>query len=297
MNPRHLHYFVTLAETGNFTRASQKLHIAQPALSIAIKKLEHQFDMQLFHRNELHHNERRVTLTSEGSVLLIHAQRILQQIDDARLAMAELKGLEKGEVKLGVPNMLGSYYFPEILMAFKSRYPNIKLTLVEAGSHSIRKKLLEGELDLGIVSSDQVEDELVSKHLFNSEITAVVGKHHRFSGKSVLTFDDFFQEELAMFKSGYFHREYIDAVCRKYDFSPRYAFETNLLPMILSTVRHEFAITALLKMVADYEDDVIPIPFAKPIKLDIAISWRKNGYLSIAERAFIDFLTTEVNSQ
>ncbi|AMO58079.1 LysR family transcriptional regulator [Endozoicomonas montiporae] len=292
MNPRHLHYFVTLAETKHFTRAAEKLHIAQPALSIAIKKLEHEFDLQLFRRNE-----RQVSLTSEGSVLLTHARRILQQIDGAKLAMAELKGLEKGEVKLGMPNMLGSYYFPEILIAFKRRYPNIRLTLVEAGSHSIRKKLCEGELDLGIISSDQMEEELLSKHLFSSEITAVVGRNHRFSNKSTLTFDEFFQEELAMFKSGYFHREYIDAVCKQYDFLPKYAFETNLLPMILSAVRHDFAITALLKMVADHEDDIVSIPFANPIRLDIAISWRKRGYLSVAERAFIEFLTTEINKK
>ena len=288
MNTRHLHYFVTLSETGNFTRAARHLHIAQPALSIAIKKLEQQFDLQLFHRNE-----RRVSLTSEGRVLLEHAQRILQQLDDAKLAMAELKGLEKGEVRLGVPSMLGSYYFPEILMAFKSRYPNIKLTMVEAGSHSIRKKLLTGELDLGIISSDQVEKELETEHLLSSEIMAVVGDEHPLSNKKVMTFDDFFAEELVMFKAGYFHREYIDAVCEKYGYEPKYAFETNLLPMILSIVRHDFGISALLKIVADYENGVVPIPFAKPIKLDIAIGWRKNGYLSIAERAFIDFLRAE----
>ena len=118
MNTRHLLYFSTLAQTGNFTQAAKQLHIAQPALSIAIKKLEHELDLQLFHRND-----RRITLTGEGTVLLEHARRVLQQIEDARLAMEELKGLEKGEVCLGVPGMLGSYYFPERFMAFKQRYP------------------------------------------------------------------------------------------------------------------------------------------------------------------------------
>ena len=93
-----------------------------------------------------------------------------------------------------------------------------------------------------------------------------------------------------MFKSGYFLREYIDQVCNKHSFEPKYAFETNLLPMILGLVRNDYAITALLEMVLNYEDELIPIPFAEPIKLDIAIGWRRNGYLSIAERAFVDFL-------
>ena len=106
MNTRLLRYFVKLVETENFTHAAKQLHIAQPALSVAIKKLEQHLDVPLFHRNE-----RKVTLTDEGKVLLEHARLILQQIDDATIAMAELKGLEKGEVKLGVPSMLGSYLF------------------------------------------------------------------------------------------------------------------------------------------------------------------------------------------
>lgn len=288
MNIRHLQYFVTLAETGNFTHAARQLHIAQPALSIAIKKLEHEFDVQLFHRNE-----RRITLTSEGQVLWQHALRILQYVADTRLAMSELKGLEKGEVRLGVPSMLGSYYFPEILMAFKNRYPNIKLTMVEAGSHSIRKKLLNGELDLGVISNEHAEEQLETRHLLHSEIVAVVGDGHRFCKKSTMTYEEFFQEELAIFKDGYFLRDHIDVVCEKYGYSPKYAFETNLLPMILSFVRRQYAITALIKMVTDYEAGMVAIPFKDPIKLEIAIGWRKNGYLSIAERTFLEFVTCE----
>ncbi|WP_164072502.1 LysR family transcriptional regulator, partial [Poseidonibacter lekithochrous] len=90
-----------------------------------IKKLEQQLELDLFHRNE-----RKITLTHEGEVLLQHAKIILQQLKDANIAMAELRGLEKGEVRLGVPSMLGSYFFPQILMGFKSRYPNLKLTMV-----------------------------------------------------------------------------------------------------------------------------------------------------------------------
>lgn len=117
MDVRQLKYFVTLAEIGNFTAAAKVLNIAQPALSIAIKKLETSLGLDLFHRNE-----RKITLTHEGEVLMPHARLVIQQLKDAEVAMAELRGLEKGEVRLGVPSMLGSYFFPEILMGFKSQY-------------------------------------------------------------------------------------------------------------------------------------------------------------------------------
>jgi len=285
MNTRLLTYFVKLVETENFTHAAKQLHIAQPALSVAIKKLEQQLDLPLFHRNE-----RKVTLTDEGKVLLEHARLILQQIDDANIAMAELKGLEKGEVKLGVPSMLGSYFFPEILMGFKSQYPNLKLTIIEAGTQSIRQMLLEGELDLGVIHNEAVPELLETSHLITSQMVAVVSEAHHLAGQSVIKFVDFFKEDLVMFKAGYFHREFIDEICEKYHFTPKISFETNLLPMMLNIVRHNFSISALLELVTEHEKGVIPIPFEEPVYLNIAMAWRKNGYLSLADRAFLEYV-------
>ena len=285
MDTRLLTYFTQLAATKNFTRAAEQLHIAQPALSVAIKKLEQQLDLTLFYRNE-----RKVTLTQEGEVLLIHAKQILQKIDDATLAMKELRGLEKGEVRLGVPSMLGSYFFPQILMGFKSHYPNLKLTIVEAGTQSIRQMLIDSELDLGVIINHNVPSSLHIEHLLRSQMVAVVSEQHDFVTKKSLSFEDFFGEELVAFKSGYFHREMLDHVCEQHNLTPKISFETNLLPMILQIVRHDFAITALLELVTDHEPHLIPIPFSDPIQLDLAMAWRKQGYLSLANKAFIEYV-------
>jgi len=285
MNTRLLTYFVKLVETENFTRAAEQLHIAQPALSVAIKKLEQQLDLPLFHRNE-----RKVTLTHEGEVLLEHARLILQQINDANIAMAELKGFEKGEVKLGVPSMLGSYFFPEILMAFKRKYPNLKLTIIEAGTQSIRQMLLDGELDLGVIHNENVPERLETEHLVTSQMVAVVSEQHPLASQPSIMFEDFFKEDLVMFKAGYFHREFIDEICEKYHFEPKISFETNLLPMMLNIVRHDFSISALLELVTEHEKGVVAIPFQEPVHLNIAMAWRKNGYLSLADRAFLEFV-------
>ncbi len=285
MDIRQLKYFVTLAEIGNFTAAAKQLNIAQPALSIAIKKLEASLELDLFHRNE-----RKITLTHEGEVLLPHARRVLQQLNDTEIAMAELRGLEKGEVRLGVPSMLGSYFFPEILMGFKSQYPNLKLTMVEGGAQSIRKMLIDGELDLGVIINHNVPEALATEHLLTSQMVAVVGEDHPFAPQASIDFKTFFAQELVMFKKGYFHREFIDRVCDSQQLQPRISFETNLLPMILNIVRRDFAISALLEMVTEHEHGVLPVPFEEPVYLDIAIAWRKQGYLSLADRAFKEYV-------
>ncbi|WP_139130560.1 LysR family transcriptional regulator, partial [Vibrio crassostreae] len=173
LESKPLRHFLAVAQFGNFTQAAKALHIAQPALSISIKKLEQTLELILFRRGD-----KSVTLTEEGKVLFEHAKRIAQQFDDAQLAMNELKGLEKGEVRLGAPSMMGSYFFPQVVMAFKSQYPNLKLTLIDAGTASIREMLLNGELDIGVINHENVPDDLETDHLLSSEMVAVVGKEH-----------------------------------------------------------------------------------------------------------------------
>lgn len=285
METRHLKYFVEVAQHQSFTHAASALHIAQPALSIAIKKFEQQLDVTLFRRDE-----RKVSLTHEGEVLLEHALRILRQLEDAQLAVDELKGLVKGEVRLGTPSMMGSYFFPEIIMAFKSYFPNLKMTMVEAGTQSIRKMLLNGELDIGVILNHDLPPDLEVDPLLSSQMVAVVGKEHELAEKKEIEFKEFFDHELVMFKPGYFHRDFIDNTCKEHKLTANISFETNLLPMILSIVKHEYAITALLELVTDHESEIRAIPFNPPVYLDLALAWRKEGYLSNADRTFIEFV-------
>ncbi len=173
MDTKHLKHFVAVAELKHFTQAAHELHIAQPALSMSIKKFEQQLGVELFRRHD-----RQVSLTDEGEVLYQHAKRILQHIDDARLAIDELRGLEKGEVRLGAPSMMGSYFFPQVLMAFKAHYPNLKITLVDAGTRSIRQMLLDGELDIGVIDGHDVPEDLETDYLSDEEMVAVVCPEH-----------------------------------------------------------------------------------------------------------------------
>lgn len=285
METRHLKHFVVVAELKHFTQAARALHIAQPALSMSIKKFEQQLGVELFRRGDRH-----VSLTNEGKVLYQHAKRVLQHIEDAKLAINELRGLEKGDVRLGAPSMMGSYFFPQILMGFKAHYPNLKITLIDAGTRSIRQMLLEGELDIGVIDGHDVPDDLETDYLSDEEMVAVVGAEHEMSAQSSICFEEFFDHELVMFKPGYFHRNFVEEKARLCNKDIKFSFETNLLPLILSVVKHEFAITALLKLVTDNESDLVAIPFEDPVHIRLSLAWRKNGYLSIADRAFIEFV-------
>ena len=134
MDLRQLRVFVEVARLGSFTRAAEHLHVAQPAVSLSIRKLEEGLDLTLLNRQE-----KRVTLTAEGEALLAHARRILEDCAAAEAEMAELRGLGSGEVRVGIPPMMSSYFFPLIIREFRRRYPKLRLSVNGEGAASIQR--------------------------------------------------------------------------------------------------------------------------------------------------------------
>lgn len=285
MDIKPLRYFQAIAEASSFTKAAEQLHVAQPAISMAIKKLEAELDLTLFHRHE-----RQISLTDEGKKLLLHSRRILRAIDDARLEMEELKGLTKGEVRVGIPSMLGSYYFPPILMAFRHRYPELDLSVIEGGTWQLQQMLERSELDLAIIVADVLPQELHARTFLREQMLVTVAKDHPLAQHAAVSYDDFFREELVMFKEGYFHRKVVDRLAARTECTPNISFETNLIPLIKAIVNQGFGISTLLGMVIEEDPDLIGLPFEEPVWLDLSIAWRRDGYLSRANQAFVDFL-------
>ena len=292
MDLKHLRYFKTVIESGGFSAAARRLHIAQPALSIAVRKLEQELELTLVHRGE-----RRLTPTAEGEVLLEHARKLLDLAEAAELEMRELRGLEKGEVRLGIPSMLGSYYFPPILMGFKHRFPDLRLSVYEQGTRRLQQMIHDGELDLGVVVADSPPEALETRLLTREEMVACVPVDHPFATHSSISMEDFFSQELVVFKPGYFLREFVDRSSDREGQVPRIAFETNLIALTKSIVRQGFGITTFLRMVLENEpaDGLVAIPFDEPVFLDLSLAWKRGGYLSRADRAFVDYMLDQTS--
>ncbi|MBT3026469.1 MAG: LysR family transcriptional regulator [Candidatus Thiodiazotropha sp. (ex Ctena orbiculata)] len=294
MDIRHLRYFMAICQHGGFTAAARQLHIAQPAISIAMRKLEAELNLTLLHRGE-----RQITPTIEGEVLLAHAKRILEMTEAAELEMEELRGLTKGEVRIGIPSMLGSYYFPPILMGFKHCYPELRLSVYEEGTRRLQEMIRVGELDLGVVVADAPPEDLETRLLTREEMVACVPEAHPLAPREKLSMEEFFSHELVVFKTGYFLREFIDRYSLSHELSPKIAFETNLIPLTKAIVRQGFGITTFLRMVIDQDaqEDLVAIPFDEPVFLDLSLAWKKGGYLSRANRAFVDYVLSETGNQ
>lgn len=285
MDIKPLRYFLAIAKSASFTRAAEQLNVAQPAVSMAIKKLETELGLTLLHRSD-----RKISLTDEGERLLLHAKKIVQATDDALLEMTELKGLNQGEVRVGIPSMLGSYYFPPILMAFRHRHPTINLKVIEGGTWQLQRMLEQGELDLSVIVAETLPEGLETHRLLKEEMRVTVAKDHPFSRLESVTPEAFFEEELVMFKEGYFHRRVVDKLAKAAGKDPKIGFETNLIPLIKSITQQGFGVSTLLSMVVENDAELISRPFNPPIWLDLGIAWRKGAYLSQANQAFLDFV-------
>lgn len=284
MDLRQLRFFTEIARTGNFTRAAERLRIAQPAVSVAIKRLEEELDLVLFNRHD-----KRVTLTAEGEVFLEHARGILDGIKAAELEMADLHGLNKGEVRIGIPPMLSAYFFPSILCDFARRYPHLHLSVSGEGAWRIQQMISQGELDMGVIAGRNVPDTLEARHFLREEVVVCVPADHPFARQSVVTFAEFVREPLVFYKEGYYLRELILDVI-KGSGSPRIVFETNLFTLVKSLVRGGMGIATFLRMVVAADDDLIAVPFDPPLYLDLVIAWKRSAYLSRPNSAFVDFL-------
>lgn len=285
MDLRQLRVFAEVAQQQSFTRAAESLHIAQPAVSISIRKLEEELELTLLNRQE-----KLVTLTAEGENLMVHARQILDGCKAAEEEMAELKGLSRGEVRVGIPPMMSAYFFPRIIMKFRERYPNLKVVVTGDGAASIQGQISKGEIDMGVIAGHKIVEGVEHQQFLKEEVVACVPKDHSFVKQGQVSVSEFLKEPLILYTPGYYMRELMDDLLRETDTQPDIVFETNLFSLVRSMVNEKMGVSTFLRMVVSDDPDLIPISFDPPLFLDLDIAWKANRYLSQANRAFIDFL-------
>lgn len=291
MDLRQINIFIEVAKAQNFTHAAKELRIAQPAVSMSIAKLEEELDLTLFNRHS-----RKITLTAEGEVFLRHAKRIQEDFSTAETEMSELKELSSGEVRIGIPPMMSSYYFPRVIKDFRTEYPHLQLTIMGEGAAHIQRQISSGEIDLGVIAGSKIPEGLASTCFLREEIVACVSSDHPLAERTSILFEDLLSEPLILFRQGYYMRELTDALQRDLPQKPQVVFETNLFSLVRSLVGEGVGVSTLLRMVVADEPKVAAVSFDPPLYLDLHIAWKEDGYLSRANQAFRSFLLDRVES-
>lgn len=289
MEIRQLEYFQMVSQLNSFTKAAERLHVAQPSVTNAIKKLERELDIQLFDRSQ-----KQIIITPEGEIFLKRAQAILRNINDAITEMREYHQLNKGSIRLGVPPMIGSYLFPKLYLEFNQAFPQIQLDIVEEGSLLTKRMVEAGELDLAIIILSETSALLDFLLLTESQTLVCVSYENHLSKKKTISFSELHDQSFIMLKEGFFHRDLIFQHCRQHNFYPKIIMSSNQLETIKSLVANNVGITFLMEDVIKQDKEIIGIPLHNPIYIPIGLIWKKNRYLSKASQAFMEFMTSKI---
>ena len=177
MDIAELETFLAVAREKNFSRAAEKLYRTQPAVSIAVRKLEGWVGQPLFERGR-----RETKLTDAGELLVEYAERILNLRQETRKGLEELRHLERGRLSLGV-NECWIHALLPFLAEYRRLHPEVQIAVHRTYSREIPRAVLNYRLDLGVVSYVPEESKLKTVELFQDELAFVVSPGHRLAGK------------------------------------------------------------------------------------------------------------------
>jgi LysR family transcriptional activator of glutamate synthase operon len=287
MDLRQLRYLVALAEELNFTRAAAAEHVAQPALSQQIRRLEDEVGIDLVHRTT-----RRVSLTEAGELLVVRARRILAELDSARDELQALRGVDVGHVTIGAIHTMGPIDLSLALATFHERHPGVGLTVREHHSEECAELLRVDELDLAFLSvTERVEShELTLLPLVSEELMVLLPRDHALAGHATVRMAELAHEQFITFREGARLRELLFVGGRDAQFVPRVTLESNEAQRIRSLVSRGLGVAILPRSdaLAPGAEVVVARLVEPELRRDISLAWRAGRRLAPATAAFLD---------
>jgi LysR family transcriptional activator of glutamate synthase operon len=287
MELRQLRYLVALAEEGNFTRAAANEHIAQPAMSQQIRRLEDELGLALVERTT-----RRVALTEAGELLVVRCRRILAELETANAELQSLRGMHTGHVTIGAMHTMGPVDLSLVLALFRSRHPNVRFTVREQSSEEMAEMLRVDELDLAFLSvTERVESHgLGLDQLVSEELVVLLALEHRLGQRSELRMTELAEEPFISFREGARLRELLMAAGREAGFVPQVTLESNEPQRVRRLVARGLGVAILPRSDAEGPGaDVAVATLTQPaLHRDITVAWREGRRLSPAASEFLD---------
>ncbi len=272
MELRHLRYFAAVAETCHFGQAAVQLHVAQPALSYAIRQLEAELDVTLFTRTT-----RQVSLTPAGEYLKVEATRILADVDDAVDGVRRIAAGRSGLVRVGLTGIAAFSHLPRIARAVKRELPDVDL---QVRSDMLTPVQCEGlrslELDLGLLRPPVVGEGIAVRTIDIEPMVLAVSVDHRLAVEPVVSVDDLRNEMFVMYDSR--DSAVNDAAirsCHRAGFVPQRAHEASGTSVLLALVAAGLGVAVLPGSVRSLPLDGIVIrELVDGGTVELALAWR-----------------------
>jgi LysR family hydrogen peroxide-inducible transcriptional activator len=295
MELQQLRYVVAVAGTGNFSRAAEQCHVAQPSLSQQIQKLEEELGERLFERLP-----RRAKLTHAGETFLPRAQRILAEVETAQRELRESHGQLRGRMTVGVLPTIAPYFLPDVIAAFSKAHPEVEVVVQEDTTAHLLKLGCDCELDLAIISLPIDDPRFEKEILFIEELLLAVPAAHRLAGKKRVRSAELENERFILMREGHCLGDQVLAFCSRRDFRPQVTCRSVQIETIQALVHAGLGISLVPQMAVTkakpsgitYRSLIDP----RPIR-SIVAAWPRQRPLSLAAKEFLVKLRATAKSQ
>lgn len=284
MDISNLKAFVSIANTGSFSLASEELFLTQPAISKRIASLESELNTPLFDRIG-----RKVRLTSAGETLYKHAQVILKEVNNAKQSVANLSETIQGELKIATSHHIGLHRLPSVLTHYVANYPSVDLAIEFMDSEDACKLIEQGEIELAIVTLPLTPiPNLHQSLIWDDPLSFVVNKNHELSNKKI-TLPELTSHAAVLPSHGTFTREVIQQLFAKHQLELNIRMSTNYLETIKMLIQVGLGWGVLPNSMLDKDLVALKVPKVK-IARQLGIVWHAKHSLSNPAQALLDYL-------
>lgn len=250
MTLEQLRIFVAVAYIEHFTRAAERLKISQSAVSAAVASLETELQVLLFDRARRH-----VELTAAGNVFLAEAEAIIARVDLALRRLEDLSELRIGRLAIGASQTVANYWLPPILNSFHDRFPGVTIDLLHGNSTEVEKRVLRGQVDIGIVEQVPNDATLDAETLASDTLYAVVGQKHDWFDRQSVEWADLMQTSWILREPGSGTRALFEAALTEHGISPE-SLPVSLILRSGEAVRNAVTSGACAAVISELVADV-----------------------------------------
>lgn len=243
---------MAVAEERNFTRAAQRLYVAQSGLSATVRSLERELHASLFLRTT-----RRVGLTPAGDALLVEARRTLAAARAATDAVAAVEGVHCGTLSLGIMQASSFIDLPGLLIRYRDAHPGIDLKLQQAAAAELGRMLREHKIDIALtVEAGQSTPAVLSMPLVRSPVTVACCADHPLAARTAVDLKLLAHQPLVGYPPGWGIRDLADQALQSAGVQPRYAFEVNDTTTMLDLVQAGCGLGVVPEVIATLRPDL-----------------------------------------
>ena len=295
MEFHQLTYFLAAAQTQNFRKAAELCIVAQSALSRQIAMLEDELEVSLFTRNK-----KRVTLTEEGQEFALYVRNAMEQLQEGKLFLAELRAGHRGTIRIGCIESLATAFLPALFASFHQHYPNIRLKVHVNHTDELITLVEQGEVELGLILDPRLQSELlVVKELFRQPLHLLVSAQHPLAQKKVpaVTLEQIMTELLLLLDETSRMGQITKRIFAQRGLPIHPLVEIESVEGLKEMVRQGIGVTLTLPALirpSQIGNDLVLLPITNLVEEFIfALVYRRVGAISRAAREFINTISQQ----